>query len=254
MGNYMDTHKNEILKIILGAVVVLAFIISYFIYTLLKQHRRVVKWQEEKIKAEITILENERKRIAGDLHDDIGPMLSAIKLHVNHVEPVNAEERIVIEKSGKLIDEVIHRFREIAYNLLPNTLVRKGLITAVNEFIDKISQAHSLKINFVYDDDIRLAADSELNLYRIVQEIIHNAVKHAQATELFIQLYKKNNQLVFIANDNGIGFNYDGLNISHSAGLGLLNIQNRVTLLNGKLTIKSENCKGTNYIILIPLE
>ncbi|MEO8711360.1 MAG: sensor histidine kinase [Parafilimonas sp.] len=255
MGHIMHSTQTEILStIIIIASVFLGVIIFYMIYTFRKQHRKIVAWQEARIKAEIDTLENERRRIAADLHDDIGPMLSAIKLHINHVEPVNEEEKIIIERSGKLMDEVIHRFRGIAYDLLPNTLIRKGLIKAIPEFISKINEAHNLKINFIHDEDIQLPAESELNLYRIVQEIIHNTIKHARATELTITLQKKEKQLVCTTADNGKGFYYDGINISDAAGLGLLNIQNRVTLLNGNLTIKSENLKGTNYFILIPLE
>jgi signal transduction histidine kinase len=254
MGNTMDSTQTEIFSIFITASVFLGAIIFYMIYIFSKQHRKIVAWQEARIKAEIDTLENERRRIAGDLHDDIGPMLSAIKLQVNHVEPVNEQEKAIIEKSGKLMDEVIQRFREIAYDLLPNTLIRKGLITAIAEFANKINDAHSIKISFRHDENIQLSAASELNLYRIVQEIIHNAIKHAEASEIVIHLYKHNDKLVFNAGDNGKGFNYDNTKTLPSAGLGLLNIQNRVTLLNGKLNIESENYKGTNYNIIIPLE
>jgi signal transduction histidine kinase len=250
----MYSAQKEIYSIVIAASIFLSVIIFYMIYTFGKQHRKIAAWQEARIKAEIDTLENERKRIAADLHDDIGPMLSSIKLHVNHIEPVNEEEKIIIEKSGKLMDDVINRFREIAYDLLPNTLIRKGLIRAIIEFIGKINEAYSLKINFTCDENIPLSASSELNLYRIVQEITHNAIKHAQATSLNINLQKQDNEIIFTAADNGKGFSYDEQTLKSAGGLGLLNIQNRVTLLNGKLTIKSANLKGTNYMIVIPLE
>ncbi len=250
----MYSSQKEISNIIITVVIFLGVIVFYMIYTFSKQHRKITKWQEARIKAEIDTLENERKRIASDLHDDIGPMLSAIKLQVNHVEPVNEEEKIIIEKSGKLMDEVIGRFREIAYDLLPNTLIRKGLIKAVAEFITKMNEAHALQIRFVHDENIPLSSEGELNLYRIVQEIIHNTIKHAEASELIIELNKKNNQLVFAATDNGKGFNYNQTSQLPAQGLGLMNIQNRVALLNGKLVIESQPLKGTHYNILIPLE
>jgi signal transduction histidine kinase len=254
MGHSMHSTQTEILSIVITASVLLGVIIFYMIYTFSAQHKKITKWQEARIKAEIDTLESERRRIASDLHDDIGPMLSAIKLHVNHVEPASEAEKNVIEKSGKLIDEVITHFREIAYDLLPNTLIRKGLTTAITEFIIKMNEAHPLQINFKCDDNIQLNAESELNLYRIVQEIIHNTLKHAHASALTIQLNKKDGHLVFTASDNGKGFNYDSKNTIPSQGLGLMNIHNRVALLNGKLTVKSESFKGTTYFILIPLE
>lgn len=250
----MHTPQSEILRIIFGAVAVLGFVIFYFVATFLKQQKKISILQQARIKAEIDTLENERKRIAGDLHDDIGPMLSAIKLQVNNVEPADENEKRIIEKSGKLMDEVIGRFREIAHDLLPNTLIRKGLITAVKEFIGKMNEAYALQIHFMHDEGIHLSPESELNLYRIVQEITHNTIKHAHASQLVIQLNKDDNQLVFTATDNGQGFNYDASHSLQIAGLGLINIQNRVALLNGKLTIKSEIQKGTCYNILISLE
>jgi len=252
MGPVMHTEE-ELYRVVFLAAALLATMLAYFLYVIIKQKNRVFKWQEARIKAEIETLENERKRIAGDLHDDIGPMLSAIKLHVTHVEPSTEQEKKIIEKSSNTIDEVVQRFRDIAYNLYPNILIRKGLITAVKEFVGKMNAAHPLLIEFTYDDISRLPSTDELNVYRIIQEIIHNAIKHADATNLTISLKRNNNKLELVANDNGTGFIYE-LNEQPMSGLGLMNIQNRVTLLNGKISIKSVPKQGTSYFITIPLE
>jgi signal transduction histidine kinase len=253
MGSIMSEEESRLYGVIILATVILAGILGYFLYVIIRQKNRVQAWQEARIKAEIETLENERKRIAGDLHDDIGPMLSAIKLYVNHVEPPNEEEKKIIGKASNLMDEVIQRFRDIAYDLLPNTLIRKGLITAIKEFVGKISEAHDLKIDFIHDNNIPLSSPDELNLYRIVQEIIHNTIKHSQASQLVLTLHKQDNQVVFTATDNGKGFDYDSYAVKQAGGIGLLNIQSRVTLLKGKLSVKSEKFRGTSYTILIPL-
>lgn len=252
MGHTVHT-KEELYRVVFIAVALLACILGYFIYVVIKQKNNVLSWQEARIKAEVETLENERKRIAGDLHDDIGPMLSAIKLHVNHIEPPDETEQKIIEKSSGLIDEVIQRFREIAYDLLPNTLIRKGLITAVNEFVYKMNEAHPITIEFAHDDTIPLSAASELNLYRIIQEIIHNAIKHSEATTLTLTLHVQDKQLILTASDNGKGFVYASNN-QPAQGLGSLNMQNRLALLNGKMSIKTEAGQGTSYFIAIPLE
>ena len=252
MGPVMHTEE-ELYRIVFLAAILLATMLAYFLYVIIKQKNRVFKWQEVRIKAEIETLESERKRIAGDLHDDIGPMLSAIKLHVTHVEPITENEKKIIEKSSNTIDEVIQRFRDIAYDLYPNILVRKGLITAVKEFVGKMNAVHPLLIEFTYDDAIPLSATDELNLYRIIQEIIHNAIKHSGANKLAILLKRDENEIKLIASDNGRGFSYDP-NGQAANGLGLMNIQNRVILLNGKFLIKSNREQGTSYFITIPLE
>src|SRR3954447_12842353 len=115
MGNNMSKEESEIYLIVFIAASILAGILGYFLYAIIKQKNRVQSWQEARIKAEIETLENERKRIAGDLHDDVGPILSAVKLYITHIEPSSDEERKIIEKSGNLISEVIQRFRDIAY-------------------------------------------------------------------------------------------------------------------------------------------
>ena len=142
----MHTEEQELYKIILIAAVILAGITGYFIYSIIRQKNHVLKWQQNRIRAEIETLENERRRIASDLHDELGPMLSAIKLQVNHIEPSDAMEKMIIDKSSQHIDEIVKRFREISYDLLPNTLVRKGVLKAAEEFFGKMNDAHPLKI------------------------------------------------------------------------------------------------------------
>lgn len=252
MGNYMDPHQREILKIIFGTAVVLGFVIFYFVHVFLKQNKKIAAWQQARIKAEIDTLENERKRIAGDLHDELGPMLSAIKLQVNHLEPTDETEKLILEKSSGQIDEIIQRFREISYNLLPNTLVRKGLTKAVDEFIGKMSEAYPISIQFQYEQELKVAVEKEINIYRIIQEITHNTIKHSRADTLTIELTEKDKELILQTKDNGIGFNYNAQQ-NENNGLGLLNMQSRVSVLNAQMHVLTEPGKGTSYLISIPI-
>ncbi len=248
----MDTRENQILNIVFGAVAVLGFVIFYFVATFLKQQKKIAAWEKSRIKAEIDTLENERKRIAGDLHDELGPMLSAIKLQVNHIEPEDETEKLILEKSSAQIDEIIQRFREISYALLPNTLVRKGLLKAVEEFIGKMMESSSIKINFRYNEIFSLSAENEINIYRIIQEITHNTLKHAGATQLDISFFKQGSELILQTKDDGAGFNY-AIESTAANGLGLLNLQSRVSVLNAQLNVNSEPGKGASYQIIIPL-
>ena len=142
----MSETNATILKIVLFSSILIAIFVGYFIWSFVKQQRRVLRWQKARIKAEIEMLENERKRIATDLHDEIGPMLSAVKLQINHFEPIEESELAALEKSSTQIDHIIQRFRDISYNLLPNTLVRKGLVRASEEFVNKMQEVTPLKI------------------------------------------------------------------------------------------------------------
>src|SRR3954468_8893814 len=117
----------------------IAIIIIFFVVSIILYHRRYIQLQRERIVAEITILENERKRMAADLHDSMGPLLSTIKLNLHSLNVTDEPDIRIIEKSGKYIDEVIRSLRQISHNLLPATLERKGLTEALHEFIRQIS-------------------------------------------------------------------------------------------------------------------
>jgi len=230
--------------------IMICLIISLFILAIIKQHRKVLKWQQARIKAEIDTLENERKRIASDLHDELGPMLSAIKLQINHLEPSDETETAVLSKSSNQIDSIIQRFRDISYDLLPNTLIRKGLVKAVEEFIDKLKRVSPVKIRFT-SPELHLNKDQELNIFRILQEIIHNAIKHSRASSLDIQIQNLDNAIRVSTVDDGVGFNYEE-KLKVSNGLGLLNLESRAEVLNGKWQIITAPGKGSRFILDIP--
>jgi signal transduction histidine kinase len=233
------------------ATIIVGVIILFFVYSIIVQQKKVLAWQQARIAAEINTLEAERKRIAGDLHDELGPMLSAIKLQINHLEPEDESETAVLEKSSKQIDTIIQRFREISYDLLPNTLVRKGFIKATHEYIDKIKALHPLQIEF-NTSKFSLKPEQEVNLYRVVQEIMQNTIKHAKATFLQINIITKGKSIFLQTKDDGIGFNYNEKSLE-AKGVGLLSLQSRAQLLGGQLVVHTEPGSGTTFEIEIPL-
>lgn len=230
--------------------IILGIIIVYFIISMIRHQRRNVQHYKTKIKAEIDTLENERKRIASDIHDELGPILSAVRLQINHLETLSESDRETITKVNGYIDDVIAKTREISYNLLPNTLVRKGLEAAVNEYINKI---HHIPLHIVFskEKDIQLTKEQDVNIYRIVLEIINNTIKHAEAAELHIKLYGSKNFIVLDTFDNGKGYDYDSM-IAAGKGLGLYNLQSRGDVLNARFTMSSATGEGTHYSFEIP--
>lgn len=240
-------------SVIVVAALVMIAVVLFFIFSIVIEQKKVLKWQQARIAAEISILENERKRIAGDLHDELGPMLSGVKLQINHLEPVNKEEAAVLEKSCSQIDDIVQRFREISYDLLPNTLVRKGFIKATSEFIGKLKILHPLKIEFI-SVDFSLDANREVSLYRMIQEIIQNTLKHAKAQVLTIRISVsvKDKVILVHTKDDGIGFNYNEKN-QQANGVGLLSLQSRAELLGGQLIVSTQPGSGTSFEIEIPL-
>lgn len=245
----MPAIEEKILFLTITASFFLLSIVAYFIYTFIKQHKKIIAWQQARIKAEVEILETERKRIATDLHDEVGPLLSVVKVQMNQLSTSNDIEELILNKSNEQIDEVIQKFRTISYNLLPNTLVRKGVVYATQEFIDKVDSTQ-LKINFS-SDAIQLNTDTSINIFRIIQEIVHNTIKHARATQLNISITNQNLCIEIKTEDDGIGFTYNEQS-NLNKGLGLLSLENRVEILKGKLVVDAHIGKGVRYYITIP--
>ncbi|HSU29084.1 MAG TPA: ATP-binding protein [Chitinophagaceae bacterium] len=249
----MDPNQTSIFTAVLITCVILAVVITYFIASIIRYHRRNIQLYKAKILAEVTTLEKERARIANDLHDEVGPILSAAKLRINSLDIESKEDVEELGKINKNIDDIIQRMRTISNDLLPNTLQRKGLIPAMNESIGNMSNLNSLEIRFNYENIPDLPKEISVNLYRILQEVIHNTIKHARATELNIQMTNKKHQLHIISEDNGIGFNYSTI-MKDGRGLGLRNLLNRTEILHGEMFVESKIGKGTQYIFEIPIQ
>lgn len=247
----MDAKETSFYTSILIVCAVVGIIIIYFIVSIIRQQRRAVRLYKQSLLTEITTLERERSRMASDLHDEVGPMLSAIKLRIASLDVNNEEDEEEIEKTNEQINSLIKRMREISFDLMPTSLTRKGFVAALKEFIEYCSKSASIKISFK-STEIPLKQAQAINLYRIAQEIIHNTIKHAEASELLIELRREENNIVLATRDNGKGFDYDEKS-NEAKGLGLQNLLRRTEIIGGKMFIDSKKGKGTTYIFEIPI-
>lgn len=247
----MDPQEAKLYQSLLIVVGVVGIILLYFIFTIIRYQRRGLRLHKEKIQAEIDTLEKERRRIASDLHDELGPLLSAVKLQINNLETNLPEDQALIRKSSFYIDNIISKLREISNNLMPNTLLRKGLKKAIEELVDTTRHLYKIEIHFTCAQELNLNQDKEINIFRIIQEIIHNTIKHADATCLIIRMTAENNVLLVITADNGKGFDYF-IKSRENTGLGLRNLQSRAEVLGGELSCVAETGKGTMYTFEIP--
>jgi two-component system NarL family sensor kinase len=246
----MDAKETSFYTAVLIITVVLGIIITYFIISIVRQHRRSLQLYKQSLLTEITTLEKERTRMAADLHDEVGPVLSAVKLRLNSLDIHNKADEVEVQKTNEQIDGLLKRMREISFDLMPNSLIRKGLPAAIGEFIEYCSKSSTLDIKFQFGE-IGLTQQQSINLYRIIQEIIHNTIKHAKATELLIELRKEKSMIVLATRDNGTGFNYETKS-KEASGLGLRNLHSRTEIIGGKMFFESKKTKGTTYIFEIP--
>ncbi len=248
----MDTPEENIYVSVVIACITIGVVIVYFIISILRHQKRIHELNRVKMLREFSILEGERLRISADLHDELGPLLSAIKLHINTIHTPRPQEELTIKKASKHIDEVVQTIREIAYNMMPGTLIHQGLYAAISEYIEKTMQLHQLNIKLSILDKIKLNKDSQINIYRIVQECVHNAVKHANATIMIIEINIVRNMFVLRVSDDGIGFDIDKTSQSVK-GNGLRNLRSRAELFQGNFHMQSKPGEGVQYIFEIPV-
>jgi PAS domain S-box-containing protein len=213
------------------------------------------KAEERVIGSVIEGSENERRRIAKELHDGLGQYLTAASLNFDSVYDelkVLPENKIKqYEKGLNLLRDAIIESRRISQNLLPKAIEDFGLGLAVQSLVDDISGGSNIEITYSDNlDGIGLGENVELNIYRIIQEGINNAVRHSGCKWLDIQLILDENQLICTIEDNGTGFQ---LNTDDSYGLGITNIKNRVNALSGEIEISSRTGKGTLITVIVPV-
>jgi signal transduction histidine kinase len=239
------------------AVGLLTIIVFTFIISTIINQRKIIKLHDQLIKAEIDILEKERKRLAEDLHDDMGPILSTIKLYLGMLQAPADDDKTILNKVSGLLDNAIAEIRVISQNLLPVALQNRGLHEAVYELVEQINASRS---KHIYIDSkipgLKLHSATEIAVFRIIHELLNNIIKHSKATEVHIGLHKENDTLKLQIKDNGIGFDYATMQSvkSDNKGLGLKSIANRVNMLQGKVSFNSESGKGTEVRIDIPVK
>lgn len=247
-------------NILIGTLFVI-FILSIFTYVLLinryklKQDKKLqIELFKEEEKRTLAILEseeNERQRIARELHDGVGQLLSATKLNLSAVYSNTSNLKIL--QSLNVLDESIKEIRNISHNLLPDVLLKYGLISAIDKFVQKINQTNQLNVQFECNgfEESSLNNTEKLMMYRIIQESVNNTIKYAHANEVMIQLSADEREISLMVQDNGKGF--DIKNINTNSGIGFKNMQLRTEFLKGKIDIESSINNGTTIFIEIPL-
>lgn len=253
-------QKSIINYILIGSAVTLLIIslLSYRTYTQKQklQQQRISELETlQQLTATEAVLkgeEQERTRLAKDLHDGLGGMLSGIKYSLNTMKgnliltPENAQ---AFERSMDMLDSSIKEMRRVAHNMMPEALVKFGLDTALKDFCNDISNSGALQVSYqsIGVENATIDQTTAITIYRIVQELINNTMKHAGAQTALVQLSKEDSQMSVTVEDDGKGF--DTALLSGSRGIGWSNIQNRVEFLKGKLDVHSQPGKGTSVLI-----
>jgi len=197
--------------------------------------------------------EDERKRIARELHDGLGVLLSAVKMQFSSIKDEIKENRPLVEKAEQLLEQASGDVRKISHNMMPGLLTKLGLYEAVGDLIDKLDETRELEIHAEIPEDApRLQENKEIMIYRIIQEMVNNTLKYAEAKNIYLKMEPLPENLEINYSDDGKGFNVG--ETLESKSIGLQSIQSRVNFLKGRVSLKSEPGKGTRFTLTIPVE
>jgi len=254
------SKKNYLIAGTITVTVLLALLgFSFYRRNRLRQRAKMqaelLKQQELSTRAVIEAEEEERQRIARDLHDGVGQMMSAAKMNLSAFESdmhfSNPEQRNSFEKIIGLVDESCKEIRNVSHNMMPNALLKNSLAIAIRDFIDKMdSKAIQVHV-FTEGLDERLDSNVETVFYRVIQECVNNVIKHADASTLDISVIRDKDGISATIEDNGKGF--DTSDSSKFDGIGLKNITTRIEYLKGTVDFDSAIGRGTVVALHVPI-
>jgi two-component system, NarL family, sensor kinase len=263
----LKEKKQSLFILILISIILIIFLLGLYIIFRVRTKRKLaeqtIEIKEQKIRdlnrehqlhSTQLVLEGEeteRKRIARDLHDGLGGLLSGVKLSFSNLKgnlmiPGNNVKDF--DQALNMLDTSIKELRRVAHNMMPEGLVKFGLKDALSDFCESLNTSASPKVKFQFFGEFkRIEQKVEIGAYRIVQELINNAIKHAEASELVVQMIQESDRLSLIVQDNGKGFD---INIAKlGSGIGLNSVKTRIDALNGHMDIHSEPEKGSEFTI-----
>ncbi|GAB3647561.1 hypothetical protein GCM10028791_09800 [Echinicola sediminis] len=212
----------------------------------------IEKQKNNHLKDLIQTQEDERKRIAGDLHDSLGSLLSTIKMQLNSLKSSNADNQFETKHQDTLrkMDEAIEEVRRISHNMSPVSLRRFGLPSALQTLIEQINFGGQMDASLqILGLEERLSEQTELTIYRICQELVQNVIKHAKASTLHLQLINHLDSINITVEDNGVGLDKG----KTGSGFGLQGIEAKVQMLNGNFSLESQPGKGCLAVVDIPI-
>ena len=257
MENTLLPKDEIVILMIIGTVSMLSlalFILLIFYAFQRKILSQKIKEEEKLLYHTIHVQESEKLRISQELHDEIGSKLNLMHLHLYQLSTLRSQEGEFFEAYARIkeiLNKSIESAREIAHDLMPPTLENAGFFAAVRELCEEVENTGLINIHVDLKIDQRdvLKREMELDLFRVVQELLTNSIKHASAKNIMIESKMISNRLIFYYKDDGKGF--DKSLIAQNQGLGMKNIENRLKMIGATWQFKSANNEGMSIKIFI---
>ena len=256
-GNFLLIFSIATAGMLLLVGAIITFVVFYQKRMLQEQFKRQAiefDYQQKMMQAELESQESERRKLAADLHDSIGGMLSTIRVGISTMAKALPNPQS-IDETKQMLDDTIASVRRISRDLMPSTLEKFGLMYAIKELCERFEQTSKITIRFSENGDIpKLDSQRELMIFRIAQELLNNAVKHSEATQINVST-RLGNAIELVVEDNGIGFDADFFRTQAAGnkGLGLYSIENRARLLGGEITFEKGRTRGSKTTLTAPV-
>jgi two-component system NarL family sensor kinase len=260
----MESESINGFVLVIGSLGMLLLIFSFILFIFLYQRKILKKkkafegieklLQKQELQSAYNLIkaqDNERKRVASDVHDNLGSMLATLKIYTDLTvrEKDDTELRKLAKHCNGLVLKLITEVRQIAHSLDGSTLKNFGLETAIKQLCEAISNSGKLRVMAIIDiHDAPTEGQMILDIYRVTQELFTNTLKHAQATDVRFEITQVKDEISMIYEDNGVGFQVEE---AKKKSMGLQNIASRVDRLHGTLSIESSE-KGSTFIVEIP--
>lgn len=250
-------------EIFLVSTLIMLTLVGFIIFFVLVYQRRLMRQrfemlereavhQQKLLSATIETQEIERQRIARDLHDEIGAMLSAVKMNLSLASRKTEEPKKLsplLDETSDMLKDSIQQVRHISHALLPPLLDKFGLVAALKSMVAKAQKEEGPQLLFkIKGEEVRLEPQKELGLYRVALEFINNAIKHAEAKQIRLHLQYEEDKISLEIKDNGKGFDLEGKK-KEAKGLGLRNIESRIQAIGGEYSFQSSPGNGTHLQI-----
>ncbi|MEP6748707.1 MAG: ATP-binding protein [Bacteroidota bacterium] len=252
----MQSQVSEIVGVIVAGIFLALLVVGFIITMLVVYRRKQYQHQQELLHARLEIQENIFKNISEEIHDNIGQELSVLKLTLSVISVKETEdaEQFIKESKG-MVNHIISSISDLSKSLHTDRIVKIGIIEALKFELEKIEKTNLFKTVFTYtNEDFQINDGNEIFLFRIVQEILNNIIKHSKAQNIHADLIYRENTIFFTFTDDGIGFDVKEAmqRPSSNRGIGLTSMVNRAKLIGGQLNILSQPGKGTKTVIEIP--
>jgi len=257
----LQIPASEAIFAITTACMVVLFVTGIIVFLLVLQRQSHEKHTQEKLnmrntfnqellKTRLEIQEETFKTISQEIHDNIGQALSFVKLNINTVDIYNPEDtRQKLLESKTQLSKTIQDLRDLAKSLNPDFIAELGLAGAIEQQLQLLQKTGAYKTFIsVKGNEYKNQSPQYLVVFRMVQELLNNIVKHANATDIDVALTYDTDKLIIVVKDNGKGFN----SAEAHGGMGLANMRNRISLINGHITLNSTEKNGTTAIIELP--